>query len=43
MRATGGCLLYKETERLELRTIEVVTTMAEDDLARLVTEAFGKR
>ncbi|GCB47517.1 hypothetical protein SNL152K_4821 [Streptomyces sp. NL15-2K] len=27
---------------LELRTIGVDTTMTEDDLARLVTEAFGK-
>ncbi|MER5214083.1 hypothetical protein ABT063_26810 [Streptomyces sp. NPDC002838] len=33
--------LCEETERLELRTIEVDTMMTEDDLARLVTETFG--
>jgi hypothetical protein len=33
--------LYEETKRLELRVIEVDTTMTEDDLAERVTEAFG--
>ena len=33
--------LYEETKRLELRIIEVGTTMTEDDLAERVTEALG--
>jgi hypothetical protein len=33
--------LYDETERLELRVIEVDTTMTEDELTDRVTEAFG--
>jgi hypothetical protein len=33
--------LYEEAMGLELKTIGVDTTMAEDDLARRVTEAFG--
>jgi len=33
--------LYEETKRLELRVIEVDTTMTEDDLAERVTEACG--
>jgi 2-phosphoglycerate kinase len=33
--------LYEEAKRLELNTIEVDTTMTEDDLARRVTESFG--
>jgi 2-phosphoglycerate kinase len=33
--------LYEESKRLELRVIEVDTTMTEDDLAERVTEAFG--
>lgn len=33
--------LYEEAKRLELRVIEVDTTMTEDDLAERVTEAFG--
>lgn len=33
--------LHEETERLELRVIEVDITMTEDDLAERVTEAFG--
>jgi hypothetical protein len=33
--------LYEEATRLELRIIEVGTTMTEDDLAERVTEAFG--
>jgi hypothetical protein len=33
--------LHEETERLQLRTIEVDTTMTEDDLAGQVTEALG--
>jgi 2-phosphoglycerate kinase len=33
--------LYEEAKGLELKTIEVDTTMAEDDLARRVAEAFG--
>jgi 2-phosphoglycerate kinase len=33
--------LYEETKRLELRVIEVDTTMTEDDLVERVTEAFG--
>jgi len=33
--------LFEETKRLELRVIEVDTTMTEDDLAERVTEAFG--
>jgi hypothetical protein len=32
--------LYEETTRLELRAIEVTTTMTEDDLAEQVAEAF---
>jgi hypothetical protein len=33
--------LYEETERLELRVIQVDTTMTEDALAERVTEALG--
>jgi hypothetical protein len=33
--------LREETERLELRAIEVDVTMTEDGLAERVTEAFG--
>jgi 2-phosphoglycerate kinase len=33
--------LHEEANRLELRVIEVDTTMTEDDLAERVTEAFG--
>jgi 2-phosphoglycerate kinase len=33
--------LHEEAKRLELHVIEVDTTMAEDDLAERVTEAFG--
>jgi hypothetical protein len=33
--------LYEEAKRLELRVIEVDTTVTEDDLAERVTEAFG--
>ena len=33
--------LYEETERLEVNTIKVDTTMTEDDLAEIVTESFG--
>ena len=33
--------LFEEAKRLELRVIEVDTTMTEDDLAERVTEAFG--
>jgi hypothetical protein len=33
--------LKEETERLELRAIEVDTTMTEDDLDERVTAAFG--
>jgi hypothetical protein len=33
--------LHEETERLELRVIEVDIAMTEDDLAKRVTEAFG--
>jgi 2-phosphoglycerate kinase len=33
--------LYEEAQRLELRLIEVDTTMTEDDLAGRVTEAFA--
>ena len=33
--------LYEEANRLELKTIEVDTTVTEDDLARRVTEQFG--
>jgi hypothetical protein len=33
--------LYEETNRLELRAIEVDTTMTEDDLARRVAHALG--
>jgi len=33
--------LHEETRRLELRVIEVGTTMTEDDLAQQVTEALG--
>lgn len=33
--------LHEETERLELRAIQVGTTMTEDDLAKRVTQAFG--
>ena len=33
--------LYEETERLELRVIEVDTTMTEADLAERGTEVFG--
>ncbi len=33
--------LYEEAKGLKLKTIEVNTTMAEDALARRVTEAFG--
>jgi hypothetical protein len=33
--------LYQETKRLELRSIEVDTTMTEDDLADRITKAFG--
>jgi 2-phosphoglycerate kinase len=33
--------LYEEAKRLELRVIEVDTTMTEDELAERVTEAFG--
>ena len=33
--------LYEEATRLELRIIEVDTTMTEDDLAERVTSAFG--
>ncbi|MEU6039995.1 hypothetical protein ABZ801_31790 [Actinomadura sp. NPDC047616] len=33
--------LQEETERLELRTIQVDTTMTEDDLSAQVTRAFG--
>jgi hypothetical protein len=32
--------LEEETERLQLRTIQVDTTMTEDDLAEQVTTAF---
>jgi hypothetical protein len=34
-------LLGEETRRLNLRAIEIDTTMTEDDLARRVMEAFG--
>ena len=33
--------LGEEAKRLELRVIEVDTTMTENDLARRVAEAFG--
>lgn len=33
--------LHEETERLDLRIIEVDTTMTEDDLAGRVTKAYG--
>ena len=33
--------LFEEAKGLELRVIEVDTTMTEDDLAERVTEAFG--
>jgi hypothetical protein len=33
--------VHEETERLELRVIEVDIAMTEDDLAKRVTEAFG--
>jgi adenylate kinase family enzyme len=33
--------LHEEAKRLELRVVEVGTTMTEDDLAGRVTEAFG--
>jgi cytidylate kinase len=33
--------LYKETKRLELRAIEIDTTMTEEDLATRVAGAFG--
>jgi hypothetical protein len=33
--------LDEELKRLELRSIEIDTTMTEDDLAERVTEAFG--
>ncbi|XVQ06328.1 hypothetical protein ACQP1W_27090 [Spirillospora sp. CA-255316] len=33
--------LHEETKRLELRVIEVDTTMTEDELTKRVTEAFG--
>jgi 2-phosphoglycerate kinase len=33
--------LFEEAKPLELRVIEVDTTMTEDDLAKRVTEAFG--
>ena len=33
--------LGEETERLELRTIEVDTAVTEEDLAGRVTAAFG--
>ena len=33
--------LYDETKRLELKTIEVDTTMTEDELTRRTTEALG--
>jgi adenylate kinase family enzyme len=33
--------IHEETKHLELRVIEVHTTMTEDDLAERVTEAFG--
>jgi hypothetical protein len=33
--------LGEETERLELRAIQVDTAMTEDDLAGRVTESFG--
>lgn len=33
--------LHEETKRLNLRAIEVDTTMTKDDLASRVAEAFG--